>query len=265
MANGPVLRKRVGALSASELSSLRDAYRRMMRISDNRGYNYLAGLHGVPDWYCWHGPRSIGTSRPYHLFLPWHRAYMRYFELAILRQNPGTALPWWDWASGQSIPAAFSAERADGQPNPLFKARINVPTANPPLNRDTTRFPGETGGNQNARLPTRGEIAALYRVTQFEEFSTGLEGIHNRIHMWTGGIRGDMSNVNTAAYDPIFWSHHCMIDRVWYLWQLKNGINNIPAEYMSVVLAPFRYTVRDVLNIGAIGYEYAAASVTIQA
>ena len=52
-----------------------------------------------------------------------------------------------------------------------------------------------------------------------------------------------------------------MIDRVWYLWQLRNGVNNIPAEYMDVILAPFRYTVRDVLNINAMGYEYAVGAV----
>jgi len=31
---------------------------RMMEISDNRGYNYIAGFHGVPGWYCWHHQRN---------------------------------------------------------------------------------------------------------------------------------------------------------------------------------------------------------------
>jgi len=113
-------------------------------------------------------------------------------------------------------------------------------------------------------LPTSSDIAALYNITQFQQFSNQLESIHDRIHGWTGGISGgvggDMGTVATAAYDPIFWSHHCMIDRVWYIWQLRNGVNNIPAEYMDVILAPFRYRVRDVLNINALGYEYAVGA-----
>jgi len=119
----------------------------------------------------------------------------------------------------------------------------------------------------SVRLPTSGEVASLYNRTQFLDFSGGpggLEEIHDNIHGWTGGISGgvggDMGVVATAAYDPIFWSHHCMIDRIWYIWQLKNGINNMPPEYMDVILAPFRYRVRDVLDIHALGYEYAVGA-----
>jgi len=162
---------------------------------------------------------------------------------------------------------AFSVETVNGQPDPLHKAHIFVPEARPPLDRDTRRFPGDPG-----RLPGLNDITALYSITQFEEFSNALQDIHNGIHGWTGGftfengrpVGGDMGSVATAAFDPIFWSHHCMIDRIWHLWQLKNGINNIPAEYMSQILTPFRFTVRDVLNIGELGYEYAVSSVTIE-
>lgn len=272
MSDSLILRKSVDALSSSELGGLRDAYARMMRISDNRGYNYWAGIHGVPQYYCWHHSRSFRDSHPYNLFLPWHRAFIKYFELALRDQNPQAALAWWDWTAGRSIPAAFSTDTAEGQPNPLYKAHMSVPSANPPLDRDTRRFPGE-GVPQTVRLPDAKEISDLYEITHFGEFSRQLEGIHDRIHGWTGGISivngrpvgGDMGVIQTSAYDPIFWVHHCMIDRVWYLWQLKNGINNLPTEYLSVILAPFRYTVRDVLNIGALGYEYATSSVSVPA
>ena len=62
----------------------------------------------------------------------------------------------------------------------------------------------------------------------------------------------------------LFWSHHCMIDRIWYMWQLKQGINNISPELLPIVLQPFSLTVKDVLNINAIGYEYAISKVVIQ-
>jgi tyrosinase len=259
MPNGLLLRKRVEDLSGQELATLRNAYARMQAILDNRGYNYWAGVHGVPQWYCWHHSGSLRDGRRLNVFAPWHRAYIRYFELAMRDQVPSAVLPWWDWTRG-GVPAAFSAQNVGGNPNPLYKAHISRPNANPPINRDTRRFPGQ-GVPSTIRLPTQGEIAALYNIMDFQQFSTRLERIHDSIHGWTGGIfggvGGDMGTIGTAAYDPIFWVHHCMIDRVWYLWQLRNGVNNIPAEYMDVVLAPFRYTVRDVLNINALGYEYA--------
>jgi tyrosinase len=54
-----------------------------------------------------------------------------------------------------------------------------------------------------------------------------------------------------------------MLDRMWYLWQLENGVNNIPADHLPVVLQPFGVTVKDVLNIEALGYEYAVSEVVV--
>jgi tyrosinase len=31
-----------------------------------------------------------------------------------------------------------------------------------------------------------------------------------------------MSLVPFAAFDPIFWAHHTMVDRLWRLWQLRH-------------------------------------------
>ncbi len=53
-----------------------------------------------------------------------------------------------------------------------------------------------------------------------------------------------------------------MIDRLWYLWQLRHGVNNIPAEYLGKVLAPFELTVRHVLDVRSLGYEYASSAVS---
>jgi hypothetical protein len=51
-----------------------------------------------------------------------------------------------------------------------------------------------------------------------------------------------------------------MIDRIWYLWQLKYGVNTIPQEYLGMALFP-GYTVEQVLDVHALGYDYAAAAV----
>jgi hypothetical protein len=53
-----------------------------------------------------------------------------------------------------------------------------------------------------------------------------------------------------------------MIDRLWWVWQTKNG-NSISSELLYVVLAPFNMKVRDVLNINDLGYDYAAAQTVV--
>lgn len=74
-----------------------------------------------------------------------------------------------------------------------------------------------------------------------------LESPHNDIHLAVGGFEipgtdfspidganGDMGENDTAALDPIFYFHHCFIDRVFWLWQQKHGFTDqlaVIAEY----------------------------------
>ena len=67
-----------------------------------------------------------------------------------------------------------------------------------------------------------------------------------------------MSAVPIAAFDPIFWAHHSMIDRLWYLWQLSPRSRNPPPSLLDRALPPFPMTVRQTLDISTLGYEYAA-------
>jgi len=38
--------------------------------------------------------------------------------------------------------------------------------------------------------------------------------LHNRVHVWVGGAMGPMSSPN----DPVFFLHHCNVDRLWAQW-----------------------------------------------
>lgn len=73
------------------------------------------------------------------------------------------------------------------------------------------------------------------------DHTTALEDPHNDIHLSIGGFdnpaepqlagpggqvagaNGDMGENNTAAIDPIFFFHHCHVDRMFWLWQKQNG------------------------------------------
>ncbi|MEA2370651.1 MAG: tyrosinase [Solirubrobacteraceae bacterium] len=66
-----------------------------------------------------------------------------------------------------------------------------------------------------------------------------IESPHNSIHLAIGGYdgpgfdrspisgaNGDMGENDTAGLDPIFFFHHCFIDRVFWLWQTKHGFTD---------------------------------------
>jgi tyrosinase len=66
-----------------------------------------------------------------------------------------------------------------------------------------------------------------------------LESPHNSIHLAVGGFdvpgadyspipdaNGDMGENDTAGLDPIFFFHHCFVDRVFWLWQKKHNFTD---------------------------------------
>jgi tyrosinase len=243
-----VTRQEVRHLSPGDLQNYRTAIATMQGISDNRGFQVIAGYHGVPGQFCEHGTP---------LFLPWHRAYMYHFEQFLRDRLGNTAIPWWDWTSGPShttgIPPAFADAKDDaGKLNPLFTFKVNLPGQ---LMGNTKRKP-----HNPATLPTTANVdKAINDRPEFADFTAFLEQIHNNVHVWCGG---NMGVIPFAAFDPVFYSHHCMIDRIWYLWQIKNGINNIPSDLLNVSLPPFGMKVSDVLDISHLGYQYAVSLIS---
>ena len=257
MAGSMIYRLRVADAKAPHMSAYRDAMAAAQAISDNRGYNFIAGFHGAPGWYCWHHQANPRTPLQARIFLPWHRAYLQWLELALRDRVANAAIPWWDWTLDQRIPPAFNARRIDNKANPLNSSRAVVPNATPPIRHTTRRAPG---ANSQASLPTAAEVTAVLNQSDWATFSDQVEDLHDRVHGWVGG---DMGDVTTAAYDPIFFAHHCMIDRLWSIWQVKFGNGGTPGELLGTVLTPFHKTFRDVLDVQRLGYEYAVNAVPI--
>ncbi|OQD96201.1 hypothetical protein PENVUL_c096G02586 [Penicillium vulpinum] len=63
-----------------------------------------------------------------------------------------------------------------------------------------------------------------------------IEYIHNNVHGWTGSA-GHMGNVPVASFDPLFFLHHCNIDRLFAIWQALNPdkwMDNIPPDNATI-------------------------------
>jgi tyrosinase len=180
--------------------------------------------------------------------------------MAMRDRVPAVTLAWWDWTlrppRQNGLPQIYTDRTVgNNQPNPLLAFRINLPNTNPPIVRSTRRQPGRP-----ADLPTQGDVDDVLSRTDWNDFADALENVHDQVHGWVGG---DMGVVGTAAFDPIFWAHHTMIDRLWWLWQTRNGNSNISPDLLDVPLAPFNLKVRDVLNVNDLGYDYAAAQTAV--
>ena len=107
-------------------------------------------------------------------------------------------------------------------------------------------------------LPNNDDVNRVLSLSDFGDFNDELEDLHDLLHGWTGGTMG---RVATAAFDPIFWSHH-LHDRpymvavatpAWELWHTT--------RHARYGIQPFNFTVRSVLNIYKLGYDYASTQV----
>lgn len=250
-------RRNVAQLTAQQLADFRSAMSQAQAIGDDRGYMRHAGIHGLPlPPSCRHGS---------NIFLPWHRAYLYFFERALRDFVGGIAHPFWDWTTTRSIPAAYSAEQdPGGQPNPLHHGTVDPvalaqgQNSTPPLNLPAQTF--RRAGQPGTALPTKADIDDTLTINDFFSFSSELENWHGDVHMWVGG---HMQRVPVAAFDPVFWAHHTQIDRLWRRWQLRHPPPSFTAAFLGTSLPPFPMTVAQTLDVRALGYDYATTAVRV--
>jgi tyrosinase len=257
-------RPSITEMTDPELAALRAAFADMASRDDERGYQFMAGLHGLPlPMYC-----DLAHGRP--AFLPWHRAYLYRFELE-LRRGHDVMLPWWDWIGAPHVPDSYQQA---GQPkNALSSMPINQQARDQGERgegtdgqdeeelrlatlADTIREPHRPG----TRLPSKTEIERVMGYRDFSSFTSKLEDYHGMVHVYVGGHMGD---IPFAAYDPIFWAHHCMIERLWRMWQLRHPQASFPENVAVEVMEPFNLTAGEVLDPTKLGYDYVTSTTSI--
>jgi tyrosinase len=252
-------RRNVATLSPQQLKLLVDGFRAVQAIGDDRGYAHWAGIHGLPlPAYC-----DIAHGTPF--FLPWHRAYLYRLERAIRDQVPNAMLAWWDWRTPSGTPSTIpkaltQANAADGKANPLRRAKVPAIAIQQggPVGQ-SLGSPTRRVASASSPLPTPEAVSDLLEISDFATFNDELDNMHGSVHMWVGG---HMGRIPYAAYDPIFWHHHAMIDRLWRMWQLKHNTPGPPASLWDEPLPPFGLTVRRVLSVTSLGYDYAVRTVS---
>ncbi len=103
-------------------------------------------------------------------------------------------------------------------PNPLDASAVSITTAFGFNNFINTSAFSPTGfGGRNRTTPSYSDPnrAGAFELTP-----------HGTVH---NGVGGDMSSFETAARDPIFWTHHCNLDRLWNVWLARPVTENPPS------------------------------------
>lgn len=196
-------------------------------------------------------------------FLSWHRYFLYQFEKELQRKVPGVMLPYWDWTDPTSIMtdaflgpngtinnevrSGYFASNAPGTPGnptprpawwPASLTGWNLPSF---IGFSIWSGPLKRRIQSMSVLPTTAHVRESLAKTTYHAFQLLLEngtglpstlahGMHNRMHTWFGSaIQAQMSRPEVSPFDPIFYLHHCNIDRLWAMWQMDGHDNEYPA------------------------------------
>ncbi len=160
-------------------------------------------------------------------FLPWHRAYLLDLERELQAIDASVALPYWRF--DKPAPRLFSrgflgTSNAQGavqftSTNPLrFWVTDTVAGIDRSPEFDTqTRAAENTDPNQARFVLTEETTLALGAI--YDDFIRMENNPHGLAHVSFGGM---ISDIGTAARDPLFFLLHCNVDRLWAKWQWLN-------------------------------------------
>lgn len=248
IANRPV-RKDISTLATNDpiLDAYRDAIGQMQALgsSDPRNWTKQAEIHLNT---CPHGN---------WFFLPWHRAYLMAMDdiVRTLTGDQSFSMPYWNWTCQRAIPVAFwqsgsvlnYSPRAAGPTSQAVEAIVG------PANM--ANILGET----DFELFASGAATALRGGGGFQGLLE--QGPHNYIHGFTGGTMGTYM----SPLDPIFWLHHCNIDRIWFDWNSAGNANTNDPTYVNFQLnglfvdgnsQPLEYQVGSLVLAPLLSYRY---------
>jgi tyrosinase len=184
-----------------------------------------SGAGGFRDFRDMHLDSTSAEAHGNVGFLPWHRAYLLDLERELQAIDPSVALPYWRF--DLPAPKLFTRQFI-GLPNSVDRVQF---TAGHPLGSwQTDGFLGITrhmefaASAAPAGLLTESQTIAL--GSDYGAFSIMEGNPHGFAHTSFGGF---ISDIDTAAKDPLFFMLHANVDRLWAKWQWLNGRTN-PAD-----------------------------------
>uniref|UniRef100_A0A914HRA4 ShKT domain-containing protein n=1 Tax=Globodera rostochiensis TaxID=31243 RepID=A0A914HRA4_GLORO len=228
------VRKEYRQLSDEERAKYHAA---LKTLKASKEYDRLAAIHKAVD--------NSGAAHSGPAFLPWHREYLKRYEIRLRQIDPTLALPYWDSTLDGHLPTpedsilfteTFAGE-TDKNGNIVKGDFVNWKTFDG--DRNLRRRVGERDedGKYVGTLPTEEGVQSFINHDKMEimmGFSAAqhscpfyairynvFEYFHGGAHMFVGGNDGDMGDISSASNDPLFWMHHNFMDHIYELWRKR--------------------------------------------
>ena len=252
-----VIRRNIRQLSNSEI---REFVAALLALKGKIEPDGISTYDRHTRWHMESMAKAVDPPRPWQeqnqahkgpAFPPWHRMFLRSleWELQQISGNPEIAIPYWDWTQDSGAPASapvwaddflggngVAANNDEINTGPLSAPGVWTTVLAQIENGELTGFqPGgvlRRGFNNPVGLPTQSDVDNLldfdvYDTNPWDSSSIGsfrntLEGwvgpgLHNQVHRFVGGDMG----AGTSPNDPVFYLHHCNVDRIWDIWQKR--------------------------------------------
>jgi hypothetical protein len=228
-------RKNVANMTATERQAFANAVIQIRQKPSQRGlanrYDDYVRIHTD----AMNVPFSWGHGGP--AFTAWHRVLLAKFEGELRQVDDTIRIPYWDWTVDRTAtsppwfndllggdggptnpPGSESGEVTTG-PFRHSAGNWDITTGDPGTNDDPLDRPYLARGfGRRANAPALPTVQAQNSALDedfYSQFVDELEvPLHNLVHRW---VNGQMLN-RASPMDPVFWLHHCNIDRLWGLW-----------------------------------------------
>ena len=199
---------------------------KIRQLIDNHRVWFFIGIHNTGD------------------FLPWHRWYILEMETILMEgQNIYSlgaecnerfyGIPYFDWHNlkNNQSPKEFINDANDELGHDFHESlgQNTVPNAGcitegalAGFRLTTEECLSRRWTDSKAEDKPEEDLHPEFRSpTQYNQFRRWLEarsGYHNHVHMLIGGVMGTIQSSN----DPIFFTHHGNIDKIWGDWQKQS-------------------------------------------
>ncbi|ORX84628.1 Di-copper centre-containing protein, partial [Basidiobolus meristosporus CBS 931.73] len=255
----PRVRKEIRELSTEEWNAYIGAVKKLHSGPAPTAYDKIVAIH----------LRNVPQAHNVPCFFPWHRKYIREFELALQSIDSSITLPYWDWSLDSQAPETsliFTPEYygSSGESPCIeeghFKGwQMSVPKPHC-LKRQWNR-----GKKISALYPPELLSKIITGAKSYNEFRVAIEAApHALVHVNIGGETGDIGTM-WSPNDPLFWSHHAFVDKIWADFQFLNPVlahdyggfnsNNVSVSADEEVI-PFGITVASTFDTSSPEFCY---------
>uniref|UniRef100_A0A8R1TKT0 ShKT domain-containing protein n=1 Tax=Onchocerca volvulus TaxID=6282 RepID=A0A8R1TKT0_ONCVO len=224
-------------LDGSRLTkAIRKEYRMLTDQERRRFHNALIELKRSGEYgnlALIHGRASIsGGAHSGPAFLPWHREFMKRFEIALRQIDPSVSLPYWDSVLDSGLPypedsvlwtnELMGTTNARGEVTGGDFANFVTFENHPHIRREVGRQGSpfkESDLNwflQQNRMENVLAFTAPRQGCRYHANYNALEYTHGNAHIFVGG---DMYDPYTSGNDPVFYLHHSFVDYIWEMYR----------------------------------------------